>query len=134
MVLVAGEPPPFGPWAGLGLAAFCLVCALSLVWLIQRAYDRDPRNVGRGNSRPRWWRIRVLSHESMTAVPMAFAGFCSSLSMIGYSLLLWTGFRGAAIASVLLGLSGLGCFLWGLYDSFGHHAWKRNGRDEYTLW
>jgi hypothetical protein len=70
----------------------------------------------------------------MTAVPMAFAFFCWSVSMIGYSLLLWTGFRGAVIASVLLGLSGLGCFLWGLYDSFGPHAWKRNGRDEYTLW
>ena len=80
IVLSAGEPPPAGPWAGLGLAAFFFACALSLVWLIQRAYDRDPRNEGRGNSRPRWWRIRVLSHESMTAVPMAFAGFCSSLS------------------------------------------------------
>lgn len=70
----------------------------------------------------------------MTAVPMALAGFCSSLSMIGYSLLLWTGFHGAAIASALFGLSALGCFLWGLYDSFGPHAWKRKGRDEYTLW
>lgn len=132
--LSAGEPPPFGPWAGLGLAALCLACALGLVRLIQRAYDRDPRTGAPAAPRPPWWRIRALGYHAMTTVPIAFACFCLGFSMVGYSAFLWTGLNGVGVAGALFGLGGVGCFFWGLYDSFGPHAWRQTGRDEYTLW
>jgi hypothetical protein len=134
IVLGASEPPPFGPWAGLGLAVFWLACALGLVRLIQRAYDRDPRTGARAEARPPWWRIRVIGYRAMTAVPIAFAGFSFSFSMVGYSAFFWTGLDAVGVTSALFGLAGVGCFFWGLYDSFGPHAWRQSGRDEYTLW
>ena len=134
IVLSAGEPPPFGPWAGLGLAAFCLAGALGLVRLILRAYDRATRTDAKAQARPPWWRIRVIGYRAMTAVPIAFAFFCFGSSMVGYSAFLWTDLDGVGVASALFGLAGLGCFVWGLYDSFGPHVWRQNGRDEYTLW
>jgi hypothetical protein len=69
----------------------------------------------------------------MTTVPMVFTSFCFGLSMIGYTLFLWTGLDGTGLAVVLPAFAGIGCFLWGVYDSFGPHAWRRNGRDEYNL-
>lgn len=134
IVLSAGEPPPFGPWAALGLAAFCLACGLGLVRLIQQSYDRDPKTGARAAARPAWWRIRVIGYLAMTTVPITFACFCFGFSMVGYSAFFWTGLDGAGVACALFGLAGVGCFFWGLYDSFGPHAWRRNGRDEYTLW
>lgn len=131
--LSAGEPPPIGPWAGLGLAAFCLACAVGNVRLIVRAYNRAPRTEAGTEGRPPWWRIRVIGHRAMTAVPLAFACFCFGFSMVGYSAFLWTGTDGAGVACALFGFAGGGCFVWGLYDSFGPHAWRQNGRDEYTL-
>ena len=130
----AGAAQPADPWAALGIAAGSLGLACGLILFIKRAFDRDPRNANKRNARPPWWRIRVLGYWDMTAVPLVFFSLFVSLSMASYSLFVWTGWNVAVASCAMAGISAVGCFFWGAYDSYGPHAWKRNRRDEYNLY
>ncbi len=133
-LLSAEVPPPYGPWTGLALAGFFIACALILVRLIRRAYGRDPRTKDRPEPPPPWWRIRAIGYLSMTAVPMTCAMFCFGFSMIGYAAFAWSSWDAVGVATALAASFGVGCVLWGLYDSLDPHAWRGDDRDEYRLW
>jgi hypothetical protein len=134
IVVSASQPPPYGPWAGVGLAAYFFATSFVLIYLTRRSFDRHARKRKRSTVRPPWWRIRVIGYGEMTVVPLTFSGFFMACAMVGYSGYLWTDLYVFTLVVAASAFSAVGCFFWGLYDSFGPPAWRSKGRNEYRLW
>jgi hypothetical protein len=132
ILLEAKEPPPFGPWAALGLAALFVGLALFLVYVIRRAFANDYRNLNRNKQPPPWYRIRVLGYHDLTLVPLVFSVSFFSLSLVLLAVYVWSDINFVGILGGFSAFAAVACFAWNLFDSFRPRAWRSNGKDEYS--
>lgn len=121
-----------GPWETLGFGVGCLTFALLGIWMIRRAYRRDPRSWERSGPEPHWWRIRVLGFYSLTLVPLVFLAFGLAAAFVWFALFLWTDVNGFGVLGGLTVAAAVGCFAWCLFDSYRPLAW-RDRDDEYDI-
>lgn len=131
-MILSERAHPTGPWEALGFAGCCLTVALLGIWMIRRAYRRDPRSQGRSAPEPPWWRIRVVGFYSMTLVPIVFMFLGAAAAFVWFALYLWTDVNGFGVLGGVTVAAAMGCFAWCLFDSYRPAAW-RDRDDEYSV-